>query len=175
MSSSPQDRPYFDLELFLQTAGETRLGGAETDECIALWDAWSDSLDRREIKDAGRGYLATWLSESVERAVDAAWNDSPSRGFRLNALAQALCMCAVHERIPEVVEAGCAPVPGPSENLARQLTEAGLPARAGKGLEIGRRYAVVTRFPFGGGCEICALRSSCPRSGGAGGSVFEIG
>lgn len=175
MNSIPQDRPYFDLELFLQTAGESRLGGTELEECIALWDAWNGSLRRSEVRDGGCGYLAVWLAESVELAVDAAWNDSPSKGFRLNALAQTLCMCAVHERIPEVAEAGCAPVPGPSENLARQLAEAGLPARAGEFLALGRRYAVVTRYPFCGTCEICALRPTCPRSGGIGDSVFEIG
>lgn len=175
MSSIAQDQPYFDLEFFLQTAGETRLGGTEMDECIAFWQTWCAALHRREVHAAGRAYLATWLDESVERTIDAAWEESPSRGFRLNALAQTLCMCAVHECIPEVEEAGCAPVPGPSADLARQLGDAGLPARSGESLELGRRYAVVTRFPFGGACEICALRSSCPRSGGGGDSVFEIG
>lgn len=168
-------QPYFDLEFFLNTLGEARLSGNDMDECLALWDQWSASLFRRVVDDAERRYFAVWLGAPVENTVDAAWEQAPSRGFRLNVLAQTLCMCAVHEQIPEVEEAGCAPVPYPSAGLVRALSDAGLPARSGAGLELGRRYAVVTRHPFGGGCEVCALLASCPRSGQGGDTVIEIG
>ncbi len=176
--------PYFDLELFLLTAGETRLGGRETEECLLFWEQWSAFLACKTVAAQNRTFLAVWLGEEVETAVDAAWEASPSRGFLLNALAQTLCMCAVHERIPEIEEAGCAPVPAPDMDLARALTDAGLPARPPADMEGGllfaRRFAVVTRIPFSGACEICALLPSCPRAGGirgAGGTppVIEFG
>ncbi len=167
--------PCFDLELFLQTLGEPRLGGGETDECLALWDRWGGLLSRVFAEAGGRRYLAVWLGEDVETAVDEAWDASPSRGFLLHALAQTLCMCAVHEQVPEVEDAGCAPVPAPSGELAEALTAAGLPARAETGLTLARRYAVVTRFPFAVGFDGCAGAASCPRSGGANESFFEIG
>ncbi|SBV96035.1 conserved hypothetical protein [uncultured delta proteobacterium] len=180
MTQTPQ--PYFDLELFLRTAGETRIGGKETDECLLFWERWSASLFCKTVSAQGRNFLAVWLGEDVEQTVDAAWDESPSRGFLLNALAQTLCMCAVHEHLPEIEEAGCAPVPAPDPDLARALTEAGLPARAPArmdgepegGLLFARRYAVVTRTPFSGACDVCALRASCPRAGGND-SVIEFG
>lgn len=177
MTQTPQ--PYFDLELFLQTAGETRIGGRETDECLLFWEQWSAaSLFCKTVAARGRTFLAVWLGEDVEQTVDAAWDESPSRGFLLNALAQTLCMCAVHEHIPEIEDAGCAPVPAPDSGLATALTEAGLPARAPAdtegGLLFARRYAVVTRTPFSGACDACALMASCPRAGGND-SVIEFG
>ena len=174
MAENTPALPYFDLELLLQTAGETRLGGKEMDECLFFWDAWSGSLSCKTVTAQGRRHLAVWLEDGVENTVDAAWDSSPSRGYLLNALAQTLCMCAVHERIPEIEDAGCAPVPAPDAALAEALTNAGLPARAGDGLALARRYAVVTRDPFGGACEVCALQASCPRAGGSG-SVIELG
>ena len=166
--------PYFDLEFFLRTAGETRLDGKEVEACLALWEEWSAALAQKEVEAGGRRFLAVWLEEAVEAAVEAAWENSPSHGYRLNALAQTLCMCAVHERVPEIEDAGCAPVPAASAALASALEAAGLPARAGDALTLGRRYAVVTRIPFGGACEVCILQASCPRSG-ASDSVIEIG
>lgn len=170
-----QNPPYFDIELFLLSSGESRLSGDETDRCAALWSQWAAHISVAAVTALGRQYLAVWLSEAVEQAVDEAWGESPSKGFRLNALAQTMCMCAVHERVPEVEEAGCAPVPPPSTELAAALTAKGLPARAANGMELARRYAVVTLAPFSGGCEVCSLLSSCPRSGQAGDSVIEIG
>ena len=31
---------------------------------------------------------------------------------------------------------------------------------------LARRYAVVTHYPYRGGCEICTLQQQCPKSGG---------
>ncbi len=164
-SQAAPARPYFDLELFLRTAQETRLDGDDLDACLRLWQEWSELLHHSAVRAEGRSYLALWLDEAVEQAVDAAWEASPSRGFRLNALAQTLCMAAVHEMVPEVEEAGCAPVPHASRELAKAVEQAGLPCAADAALQFQRRYAVVTASPFRGGCEICALQGSCPRSG----------
>ncbi len=175
-------QPYFDMELFLHAAQETRLNGDDLEECLRLWQEWSALLHARTVRAESRTYLALWLDEAVEKAADAAWDESPSRGFRLNALAQTLVMTAVHELVPEVEDAGCAPVPRASRNLATAVAEAGLACRpgepgpcgaAGVSLQLGRRYAVVTPKPFRGGCEICALQRACPRAGGDG-SVIEL-
>ena len=92
MNDTPPAQPYFDMELFLQTAGETRLAGNELEECLAVWADWSGRLSRAAVRTGGRGYLAVWLDKEVEDVVDRAWEESPSKGFRLNALAQTLTM-----------------------------------------------------------------------------------
>lgn len=175
MTDTSSVQPYFDMELFLQTAGETRLGGPELEECLALWADWSRRLSCNNVNADGRTYLAVWLAEDVENAIQEEWEKSPSQGFRMHCLAQTMIMCAVHERVPEVEDVGCAPVPKPSEELADALAASGLPARSREGLELARKYAVVTRAPFGGGCEICSLQQNCPRSGNANGSFIEFG
>jgi len=162
-TGGPGLRPYFNMELFLAAAGETRLSGRDMDECVTLWEMWMQYIHAREIGADGAAYLALWLDPAVEGAVDAAWERSPSRGFRLHALAQTLCMAAVHDCIPEVEDAGCAPVPVGSQALAASLTKAGLPASSGERLILGRKYAVVSAMPFKGGCETCALQQGCPR------------
>ena len=167
-------QPYFDMELFLATAETTRLDGTTLDMCLERWRTWSNWLQIRTVTVNGGTFLAAWLEEDVEREVDAAWNTSPSEGFILNALAQTLCMCLVHERIPEIEEAGCAPLPRPSVALVEALVDAGLPAAADAALRFGRKYAVVTPAPFGGGCEICALQETCPRSGANGDAAFTL-
>jgi hypothetical protein len=169
-------QPYFDIELFLQTANETRLGRSDMDTCLSLWEEWTKCLSCKEVADNAKTYLAMWLSSDVENTVETAWKKSPSEGFRLNALAQTLSMCAVQELIPEIEDIGCAPFPHASPTLASAISEAGLPARtgAGGGLEFGRNFAMVTRYPFSGGCEVCSLLSSCPRAG-SGDSFIELG
>ena len=167
-------QPYFDMELFLQTVGEARLDGDGIDSCLALWASWSHALSCKKVSANGKTYLAVWLAEEVENTLQEEWERSPSSGYRMHALAQTMIMCAVHEQVPEVENVGCAPVPAPSEELVAALTAAGLLTKSGNGLEFARKYAVVTREPFGGGCEICALQRNCPRSGNAD-TVIEIG
>ena len=156
-------RPYFNMELFLTSAGETRVSGRDMDECIALWETWMQHIHAKKITARGAAYLALWLDPLVENAVDAAWRQSPGLGFRLHALAQTLCMAAVHACIPEVEDAGCAPVPQGSREMAAALTKMGLPATCKEYLIVSRKYAVVSAMPFAGGCETCALQQDCPR------------
>ena len=98
--------------------------------------------------------------------MDGAWLVSPSEGFRLNALAQTLCMAAVQEWLPEVADSGCAPAPRPTERLAEALREAGVPYRD-KGPALERRFATLTALPFRGGCETCCLVRECPKAQGS--------
>ena len=154
--------PYFDMERFLRTSGESSLTDDDVAECRFFLDRWHALLVSKTIPAHEDDVLAIWLDESVEHAVDAAWQSSPSRGFRLHSLAQTICMHAVNEHIPEIEQAGCAPVPFPDPALAQALTEAGLPARVQDNLVLARRYAVITPVLFKGQCNSCALQTNCP-------------
>ena len=156
--------PYFDLELLMTVSGETRVGGAVTERFMHLWEKWIPNLQARLLETDSGDYLAVWLSREVEEEVDAVWAASPSEGYLHNALAQVLCMSAVHGFIPAVEDAGCAPSPRPGEDLRAALVEAGLPYTASETLS--RRYAVLTPHPFKGGCEICRMREACPKAQG---------
>jgi len=159
-------RPYFDLELLMSMSQETRLGGAATERLMELWEQWLPEAHALRVKTDSVEYLAVWLNETVEEEVDKAWDQSPSEAYLYNALAQVLCMSAVHGILPEVQDAGCAPAPRASDTLRAALAAEGLPYTSSG--TPARRYAVVTHYPFKGGCEICALQHACPRAQGMG-------
>lgn len=167
-------QPWFDMEQFMALSQETRMDGPLMDRCMALWKQWSEDLLVQCLLVDEKKYLLVVLGDSVENAVDAAWDKAPAEAFFLNALAQTLCMCAVHDVLPEVQEAGCAPSPRVSESLRQALETAGVPYQ-GQGPSLSRRFAVVTHYPFKGGCEICALKDNCPKAGGGVSSVLLPG
>ena len=158
-------RPYFDMEAFMVMSRETRLGGAALERLVELWGQWLEQLKVREVKAGKISYLAVWLPESVEEFVDEAWGKSPSEGYLDNNLAQFLCMSAVQELLPQVEDAGCAPSPRPTEALREALAGLGLAYRENSPT-LSRRYAVVTHYPFRGGCEICHMQAHCPKGQG---------
>lgn len=158
-------RPYFDMEGFLVMSQETRLGGAVLERLVELWGQWLPQLKVREITTGKISYLAIWLPGEVEVEVDEAWGKSASDGFMINNLAQFMCMSAVQTILPQVEDAGCAPSPRPTEALRTALADLGLEYKPG-GTLLARRYAVVTHFPFRGGCEICHLQAQCPKGQG---------
>lgn len=158
--------PYFDLELLMATSQETRIGGEVMDELADTWDRWLPHARARHIKTASGGYLLAWLGETIEDDVDDQWEEAPSKAFLFNALAQVMCMGIVHSLLPEVENVGCAPAPSPSDELAEALEQEGVPYLHIGEPGLSRRFAVVTYYPFRGGCELCALRSSCPKLNG---------
>lgn len=158
-------RPYFDLEAFMAMSQETRLGGAILERLVALWGQWLPRLQVYEVTAGKISYLAVWLPEEVESLVDDSWGKSASDGFMINNLAQFMCMAAVQELLPQVEDAGCAPSPRPTERLRSALASVGLEYREGSSV-LTRRYAVVTHYPFRGGCEICHMQAQCPKGQG---------
>ena len=158
-----QIQPYFDMEAFMNMSRETRLGGAVLERLVKLWGEWLPELKAYEVGTGKISYLAIWLPESVEQAVDEAWGKSPSDGFLINNLAQFLCMAAVQELLPEVEDGGCAPSPRPTSALREALAGLGLPYKSEESSLLSRRYAVVTHFPFRGGCEIWHMQSHCAK------------
>lgn len=158
-------RPYFDMEGFMSMSKETRLGGAVLERLVNLWGQWLPQLHVCEITAGKISYLAVWLPEDVETLVDESWAKSASDGFMINNLAQFMCMAAVQEVLPQVEDAGCAPSPRPTATLREALASLGLEYRE-ESSTLARRYAVVTHYPFKGGCEICHLQAQCPKGQG---------
>lgn len=162
--------PYMDIELLLSNSQETRVEGKLMDKLAEYWGKWMSNLHALRINVGKDSYLAVWLDEEIEDSVDDIWDDAPSEAFMFNALAQTMCMSAVHELLPEVVEAGCAPAPKPTLDLKLALEANKLrdEDETNTGLALNRRYAVTTYYPFRGGCDICALQEECPKlQGGA--------
>ncbi len=160
--------PYFDLELIMRNSQETRIGGQMFERFMNLWEAWREELQVYTVDTGKVKYLVTWLPESVEESIDQSWADSPSAAYSDNALAQTLCMAAVHNLLPDVESAGCAPAPRPTDTLRAALEELGMPYKE-EGPTLSRRFAVVTHYPFKGACEICYLQKNCPKGQGQSG------
>lgn len=164
--------PYFDIELLMSVSQETRIGGEVMQRLAKRWEAWLPLLNVRRIDTGKIQYLAVWLDGAVEDEVDKAWEDAPSDAYVINALAQTMCMSVVHEVLPEIEDAGCAPAPKPTEKLRAAMEAEGVPYNTAGNLS--RRFAVVTHYPFKGGCEICHLQSDCPKGQGQTGSKSSL-
>jgi hypothetical protein len=158
--------PYFDLELLMSVSQETRIDHEAMEALSDAWDRWLPHARARHIETPKGGYLLAWLDESVEDDVDDMWEERPSEAFLFNALAQVMCMGIVHSLLPEVEAAGCAPAPRPTDELADALEAEGVPYLVMGEPGLARRFAVVTPYPFRGGCELCVLRKDCPKAGG---------
>ncbi len=161
--------PFFDLELVMRNSQETRIGGNTLERFANYWEDWSKKICARTVDTGKVKYLVVWLPEEVEEIIDTAWAESPTQAYLDNALAQTLCMGAVHELLPDVEDAGCAPAPRPTDTLRAALEEAGIPYKD-DGPTLSRRFAVVTHYPFKGACEICYLQDNCPKGQGQAGA-----
>jgi hypothetical protein len=158
--------PDFDMELLMNTCQETRINSSTMDKLSDTWERWLPLTKAKHIEDGSGSYLLAWLEKSVEDEVDDKWRQTPSEAFVFNALAQVMCMGVVHSLIPQIEEIGCAPAPHPTDALADALEAEDVPYLTAGEPGLSRRYAVVTHYPFKGGCEICTLREQCPRNGG---------
>lgn len=164
----------FDLELLMAVSQETRIGGDLMDALSDAWDCWIPHARARQIETEKGSYLLVWLDEAVEDDVDEKWEEAPSEAFMYNALAQVMCMGIVHMLVPQVEEVGCAPAPVPTDALADALEAEGVHYLAVGEPGLSRRFAVVTPYPFRGGCEICALLKKCPKAGGDKGASVTL-
>ena len=157
----------FDMIGFMELSKETELSGPVMDRIVELWDRWFQMLSVYKITCGKITYLAVWLPEEVETYIDETWDKTPSEGFLANSLAQFMCMQVVNDLMPQVSVEGCAPAPRPTESLRRALESFGLKYREDLPV-LERRFAVVTLYPFRGGCEICYLHKACPKGSGSG-------
>lgn len=167
-------RPDFDFEMLFELLQETRLGGQIFEQLTATWNSWRDKLTVQRLDLSDARYLLVYLDQAVEDQIDQVWQKSPSEGFRLNCVAQAMCMSAVYQVLPDVEVAGCAPAPNPSADLAAVLEDLGLPYQEASPGTLVRRFSVLTHFPFRGACEICFLREDCPKAAGKAESFHSV-
>lgn len=159
----PKIEPGFDLEEFMNFSHESRISSEALDAMNDLWQKWTGLIRAEKVSAGQDSCLAIWLPAEIEAEIDSAWEKSPSEGFMLNNLAQYLCMAAVAELVPQTIDIGCAPTPRMSKDMEAAAANCGA-TLDGKLA----RYAVLTWFPFRGGCEICALSNGCPRMTGGG-------
>lgn len=156
--------PYFDLEDFMNFSKESRLEGDAFEKLAILWDNWLGDLRILNMSQGNKSWLAVYLPEAVEKQIDNSWDESPGQGYLMHNLAQFMCMSCIQELLPQVAAGGCAPSPAMTPKFRDALRQAGL-VEADKDT-IGRRYAVLTYYPFRGGCEVCSLRKECPKGNG---------
>ncbi|MDR3319449.1 MAG: hypothetical protein LBS77_00415 [Desulfovibrio sp.] len=161
------------MEAYLALSQELRLGGAVAEHLINLWEQWLPILQVCEVRGEKISWLVVWLPESVENQVDESWKSSPSEGWLVNSLARFMCASAVQELLPEVEEVHCAPSPRPTQTLREALDKLGVPYKEGAAI-LSRRYAMVTLYPYLGGCEICHLQNQCPKGQGKGESLSVV-
>ncbi len=160
-----QVRPIFDFELLLSLLSEKRLGGKVLEEMADAWERWLPKLHAIKLETGKGRYLALWLDQDVEKEVDEEWSKSAEYGFRLSALAQTMCQCAVYQLLPEAEEAGCAPAPQPTAALREALAAEGLDYQDVTHSML-PKFSVLTPYPFHGACDICYLRKECPKANG---------
>lgn len=163
--TTPQLETWFDLEDFMNFSHETRLENEIFEKLAQVWEEWQALLKIAIIESGKNSWLAVWLPEEVEKIIESAWAEAPSQGFLYNNLAQYLCMSVVQELLPQAADGGCAPSPSPTATLREALTKAGLNYHPGSDI-LERRFALVTFYPFKGGCEICHLKTGCPKGKG---------
>ncbi len=159
--------PYFDMEQFLLITQTKRLDEESAAIIDEYWERWRDQLQVRKIVVDRNEYVLVWLEDMVEHEINRLWQSTPSRAFSVNNLAQAMLMATIRDLVPEVAVYGCAPVPNPTPRLRKALQDAGVGWMDGAGLS--KPYAMVTHFPYKGGCAICYLKDECPNAGKHGG------
>lgn len=137
------------------------------DACLLLpyWQKWRELLRHERSTRDGQELAAVWLSEKVETEVDDAWGRSPSFGFLLNSLAQAMCMEEVSAYLPQGKK-HCLPLPELTEGVRLWLCDAGCPAKESGTLK--RKFAVLTFADGRAGCARCSLRHECSVCGAQG-------
>jgi hypothetical protein len=113
-------------------------------------------------KTQGNDLLLVRLNEEAEQEAGGDWEKAPYRSFLYHSLALALCMGLTRTLIPEIAAHGCAPVPKPNQALAAMLAAAGVPYLKPGGPALSRPFALLTPYPFQGGCKICFLHKDCP-------------
>lgn len=160
-----QAKPEFDIMYFMEIAGESRIDQTIMNEFGPYWDKWArENLKAYELTNTeGEGqFLLIFLDGEVDETIDAIWEDSPTHGLYFHSLAITMVMTATQGFVPELMDGQCAPLPRPGEGLLGVFEELGLTWNE-EG-SVNRKYAVLTPYPYNGGCEVCYLSESCPKS-----------
>jgi len=156
--------PEFDVFLYLRVSGAGKVEERVCDLCRSQWDTFKEYLKgyRFAGAKARQGVSLFFLEPAAEGLVEEAWARSPSEGFALHNLAVTMVMAAAAEQVPEIEAGACAPLPTPDRDLKRRLERLGLVWNDAGSVSV--QYAVMTHDPYIGGCAVCHLRASCPKS-----------
>ena len=158
-------KPEFDMMYFMDVAGESRIPGDVMEDFEEFWDKWTtESLKAFELKnpDGEGNFVLIFLDEKAESAIEGIWQDSPTHGLLFHALAITMVMSSAQGFVPELQEGNCAPLPRPGEGILGAFKELGLTWNQ-EGT-VNRKYAVLTPYPYTGGCEVCYMSATCPKS-----------
>lgn len=156
--------PAFDLYLYLRVSGTGKVAQNVIDLCQDKWETFKEYLKGYHFAGAKArpGVALFFLEPLAEGLVDEAWARSPSEGFALHNLAVTMVMAAAGECVPEIEAGACAPLPTLDRDLKRSLERLGLVLNDAGGLSV--KYAVMTYQPYVGGCAVCQMGTSCPKS-----------
>ncbi|WP_243547101.1 hypothetical protein [Pseudodesulfovibrio tunisiensis] len=156
--------PAFDMMYFMEIAQETRLDQDLMEEFEPRWDKWLNHCRAYHLENTqGEGSFALlFLEEEVEDEIEGIWQDSPTHGLLFHSLAITMVMTAAQDLIPELASGHCAPLPRPGKGILDAFAELGLTWND-EGT-VNRKYAVLTPYPYNGGCEICYMSETCPKS-----------
>jgi len=158
-------QPEFDMMYFMEIAGETRIDGDILEDFEEFWDKWAvNNLKAYELSNTeGEGnFLLIYLNKDVDDAIEGIWQDSPTHGLLFHALAITMVMSSAQGFVPELQAGQCAPLPRPGEGVLGAFEELGLTWND-EG-SVNRKYAVLTPYPYNGGCEVCYMSETCPKS-----------
>jgi hypothetical protein len=154
-------QPDFDFSTFLFLAQLDEIGPQEMLSVLSTWEKWLPQLRIHKLGQR-KGHVVIFLEEPVEHEIDAIWKDSPSEGFKHEAIAQTMIMGSLKVLIPELNEKECAPVPEPTKAIRRTLKHIGLVMENSGALS--RKYSTITPYPYRYGCERCYLKDSCVKN-----------
>ncbi len=150
------------METFMILTQTNKVDRATVEIVQEYLEKWQGKMEVRGITIGEKKFLLVWMDKSVEDEVNTLWETSPSRAFTVNGLAQALCMALIRDLIPEIAIKGCAPVPTPFKALKDALKSLDLTWE--KDSTLSRQFAMLTPYPFQGGCSICHINGDCPNA-----------
>lgn len=158
--------PEFNIWYFAELNGSTRIEHSLMESLEKYWNEWVPYLKTYELKaeegSKGGSFLLLFLEKEVEDQVEEIWQDTPTEGLAHHNLAITLIMSAAQSLLPELEEGKCAPLPKPGEAALEAFEKLGLTWNQ-EGT-VNRQYAVFTPYPYSGGCEVCYLEETCPKS-----------
>lgn len=106
--------------------------------------------------------LLIWMEHPMEKKMDSLWRASPSLALAMHEHIIGLMTFHLRLYLPEIEAHSCAPLAHVPEDMHSDLVRIHL-LNARTGL-CARRYAVITHWPWRGGCGHCALASTCHRT-----------
>ena len=155
--------PEFDLEYYMEISGLTRIDHELTELLEAYWTKWEPEIKAFKMEPAhgGDGFLLVYLDADTEADVQRAFEEHSGHGFAFHHLAITLVLSAAQSVMPELA-GGCMPLPNPTREARKAFKKLGLEWNEEGSMN--RSYAVLTPYPYKGGCETCRSCDTCPSS-----------